>query len=135
MPGWLTWLIIGLLISAQVIILVSWDRAPCQALCSARESAWDSPSPFPFVIYPTTHGNNIFLLYLWVWKKTENACKFTKVFIASNRVRSKIEVWFKNPFSPQYSMLHHNCPYWCINALNLPGGFYLNCDSILEENK
>ena len=34
-PGWLNWLRVPLLISAQVVILQSWDRAPCWALCWA----------------------------------------------------------------------------------------------------
>ena len=43
-PGWLSWLNIQLLVSAQVVISRSWDRALQWAPCS-EECTWDSLYP------------------------------------------------------------------------------------------
>ena len=45
-PGWLSWMSVGLLVSAEVMISGSWDGARPQAWCSAGSLLkFLSPSP------------------------------------------------------------------------------------------
>lgn len=60
MPGWIGWLSVQLLTSAPVMTLQSWDRAPCQAPCSASFNLWKKLNAVntikPLTVYSSCSG-------------------------------------------------------------------------------
>ena len=73
-PGWLSRLSVWLLISA-VMILGSWDKAPCQGLCwawSLLNSLFPSALPLPFSLKKKKVNLNLSPLYLQLLTKKHN---------------------------------------------------------------